>query len=58
MSDIDIIRWNIDHFRRLLQSDLDPAVRRTVEELLSQFETKLSLANAALNGARIDPHQT
>lgn len=46
MSEVQIIRLNIERYRRMLQTELDENVRRDIQKMLNEFETKLSLANA------------
>lgn len=45
--DRTIIRLNIDHFRRLLATALDPTTRQTVERLLAEAEDDLHAAQHA-----------
>jgi hypothetical protein len=37
---------NIEHFRKLLAIETDPAKRRVIERLLAEEETKLARATA------------
>jgi hypothetical protein len=45
MADMDIERLNIEHFRRLLATDIDDAKRQTVVRLLAEEEAKLAALN-------------
>lgn len=47
MTEVEIIRRNIERFRHLLQSELDNPTRLSVEKLLAEFEGKLSAAKAS-----------
>ncbi len=42
---------NIEHFRKLLSSEVDPVKRQTLERLLAQEEAKLKQAQAAKKGS-------
>ena len=37
-----IVELNIEHFRRLLQTEADPAKRKTIKKLLAEQETALA----------------
>ena len=41
---------NIEHFRKLLASETDPAKRQTIERLLAEEEAKLGRAPAGKGG--------
>jgi hypothetical protein len=41
-----IVKLNIEHYERLLQAELDPAKRATVERLLREERGKLSRLEA------------
>jgi hypothetical protein len=41
MDERDIIRLNIERFRRMLQEKIDESTRRTIESLLLELEAKL-----------------
>jgi hypothetical protein len=41
MDERDIIRLNIERFRRMLQEQIDESTRRTIESVLLEFEAKL-----------------
>jgi hypothetical protein len=51
-----IIDLNIRHYRHLLMSEIDPARRRTITNLLSEEEAKL--ADLLLDGAKISSRAT
>lgn len=38
INEVEIIRLNIERYRRMLQTDLDDATRRTVQRMLDEFE--------------------
>jgi len=39
--EVEIIRLNIERFRRMLQTELDESTRRAVRSMLEEFEAKL-----------------
>ena len=41
MEDPAILRMNLDHFRRLLEIEADPAKRQMILKLIRESETKL-----------------
>jgi hypothetical protein len=41
MEDPAILRMNLDHFRRLLEIEADPAKRQTILKLIRETEGKL-----------------
>ena len=41
MEDPAILRMNLDHFRRLLEIEADPAKRQIILKLIRETETKL-----------------
>lgn len=45
--DRTIIQLNIDHFRRLLATTLDPTTRQTVESLLAEAKADLKVTEPA-----------
>ena len=49
MEDLSIIKMNLTHLRRLLESELDPGRRRTIEKLIREAE-------AGLRGVRAPPN--
>ena len=42
----NIARLNVEHYRRLLASETDPAKRGTIEKLLAEEEAKLRALEA------------
>jgi hypothetical protein len=50
MSDKDIARLNVEHFRRLLATDIDDAKRHTILQLLAEEEAKLAPLNDRRRG--------
>ncbi len=44
--EVEIIRLNIERFRRMLQTDLDETAPRAVEKMLDEFESKLATKSA------------
>jgi hypothetical protein len=47
--DQTIARLNIEHFHRLLKSEIDPDKRATITRLLAEEEAKLRSINAESN---------
>jgi len=45
MNEVEIIRSNIERYRRMLQTDLEQTTRSTVQKLLGEFEAMLSSAS-------------
>jgi len=41
VDEVEIIRLNIERFRRMLEADLDETSRRAVKKMLDEFEAKL-----------------
>ena len=41
MKEVDIIRLNVERFRRLLQTDLDERTRHAIQAMLAEFELEL-----------------
>jgi hypothetical protein len=41
MEEVEIIRLNVERYRRLLQTDLDEQTRRAAQAMLAEFERKL-----------------
>jgi hypothetical protein len=41
MEDPTILRMNLDHFRRLLKTEADPAKRQMILKLIGETEAKL-----------------
>lgn len=46
MDEVEIIRLNIERFRRMLQTDLEETARRAIEKILDEFESKLPAESA------------
>ncbi len=46
MDEVEIIRLNIERFRRMLQTDLDETARRAIKRMLDEFESKLPAESA------------
>ena len=42
MDEVEIIRLNIERFRRMLETDLDETSRRAVKKMLDEFESEFS----------------
>lgn len=57
MDEIEIIRLNIERYRRLLRTETDENARQAIEKLLKEFEAKLCAAKPAARAARFDRHQ-
>jgi hypothetical protein len=58
MDDVEIIRLNVERYRRLLHTEVDETVRVAIQKMLKEFEAKLSSARPRANrAARVDPHQ-
>ena len=55
MTEVEVIRRNIERFRRLLQSELDNTTRLSVEKLLAEFEAKLSATEVPSASQRMQP---
>lgn len=49
MDDREIIRLNVERYRRLLRTEADETVRRTIQKMLKEFEAKLSAIKPILN---------
>jgi len=47
---------NIEHFKKLLAAETDPAKRETIRRLLAEEETKLALAQARKNDRKTGPN--
>ena len=43
MEDPAILRMNLNHFRRLLETEADPAKRQMILKLMGETEAKLQL---------------
>ncbi len=59
MNEIEVIRLNIERYRRMLQTDLDDTTRRAVQKMLDEFERRLASATIRLSGppGELDPRQ-
>lgn len=58
VDEIDIIRLNIERYRRLLKTEADQSARLAIEKILKEFEAKLSIAEPRDHRAvRFDLHQ-
>ena len=58
VDEIDIIRLNIERYRRLLKSEANQSARLAIQKILKEFEAKLSIAEPKDGrAARIDLHQ-
>ncbi len=53
MSEIEIIRLNVERYRRMLKIEADETMRRVIQKMLEEFEAKL----ASLKPRAVDPHQ-
>jgi hypothetical protein len=51
MEDMEIIRLNIERYRRLLQTKLDERTRWVIEAMLAEFELKLVLKSRPRSSA-------
>jgi hypothetical protein len=49
MNEAELIRLNIERYRRMLQTELDETARRTIQRMVGEFEAKLSPASAPPN---------
>ena len=43
-----IAKANIEHFKKLLETETDPEKRRTIEKLLAEHEAKLAVVRKRL----------
>ena len=41
MEEVEIVRLNVERYRRLLQTNLDEQTRRATQAMLAEFERKL-----------------
>ena len=46
MEELEIIRLNIERFRRMLQTELDWPARPMIENMLREFESKLAASGS------------
>jgi predicted phosphatase len=51
MEDPAILRMNLDHFRRLLEIEADPAKRRMILKLIRETEANLQQHQNPIRGA-------
>ena len=42
MNEVEILRLNVERYRRLLKIEADETIRRTIQKMLEEFETKLA----------------
>ncbi len=42
MNELEIIRLNVERYRRMLQIEVDETVRQAIKNILEEFETKLA----------------
>lgn len=42
MNELEIIRLNVERYRRMLQSEVDETARRAIQKILEEFEAKLA----------------
>jgi hypothetical protein len=42
MDELEIIRLNVERYRRMLRIEVDETVQRAIQQLLEEFEAKLS----------------
>jgi len=42
MNEIEIIRLNVQRYRRMLNEEVDDAVRQVIQRMLEEFEAKLA----------------
>jgi hypothetical protein len=56
MDEVEIIRLNVERYRRMLQTEADEAARQAVQKLLKEFEAKLSSVRSSSQSG-FDPHQ-
>ena len=41
MNEIEVVRLNIERFRRMLETELDATVRQTIQKMLDEFQDEL-----------------
>jgi len=59
MEDREIIRLNVERYRRLLRTEADETARRAIQKMLEEFEAKLSATRPKLNrAAKFDLRQS
>jgi hypothetical protein len=42
MNELEIIRLNVDRYRRMLQIEVDETARQAIKNILEEFEAKLA----------------
>lgn len=52
MKDAEIIRLNIERYRRMLQGKLEPASRRAIETMMREFEAGLSVEESYVQSSQ------
>lgn len=52
MSEIEIIRLNIERYRRMLKIEADESMRRVIQRMLEEFEAKLASLKPRAAGPR------
>jgi len=58
MNEVEIIRLNVERFRHMLQTEADENARRAIQQMLKEFEAKLSSARPLSRpAAELDLHQ-
>ena len=53
MDELEIVRLNVERYRRMLQTESDKTARLAIQKMLEEFETKFAL----LKQRRIDLNQ-
>ena len=43
MNEIEILRLNVERYRRLLKTEADETARQALQRMLEEFETRLAL---------------
>jgi predicted component of type VI protein secretion system len=46
MNEVEIIRLNIERYRRMLETESDETARRAIQKMLEEFENRLTAASA------------
>lgn len=58
MDEVEIIKLNIERYRRMLQAEADESARRAIQKMLDEFEARLPSARPRSNrAAGFDPCQ-
>ncbi len=42
MNEIEVVRLNIERFRRMLETESDATVRQTIQKMLDEFQDRLT----------------